>query len=75
MLFYFFVLTLGNFGGLRFRVFGVLGSYGLRVFVLEVFVFDTPVDLLLVIAGVGNMQWQELGTIFRITQAVRATEN
>ena len=26
MLFYFFVLTLRNFGGLRFRVFGVLGS-------------------------------------------------
>ena len=24
--FIFFVLTLGNFGGLRFRVFGVLGS-------------------------------------------------
>ena len=30
LLFYFFVLILGNFGGLRFRVFGVLGSYGLR---------------------------------------------
>ena len=26
LLFYFFVLILGNFGGLRFRVFGVLGS-------------------------------------------------
>ena len=35
MLFYFFVLTLGNFGGLRFR--------GPRVFVLEVFVFETPI--------------------------------
>ena len=42
LLFYFFVLILGNFVGLRFRVFGVLGSYGLRVFVLEVFVFETP---------------------------------
>ena len=30
MLFNFFVLTHGNFGGLRFRVFGVLGFWGLR---------------------------------------------
>ena len=40
LLFYFFVLTLGNFGGLRFRVFGVLGSWGLRFRGLRF--LDTP---------------------------------
>ena len=34
-------------GGLRFRVFGVLRSYGLRVFVLEVFVLETPQNSIL----------------------------